>query len=28
VAQDTRFFPGGRFMGVDLAAWLEEKLGK
>lgn len=28
VAQDTRFIPGGRFMGVDLAAWLEEKLGK
>jgi hypothetical protein len=28
VAQGTRLLPGGRFMGVDLAAWLEEKLGK
>jgi hypothetical protein len=28
VAQGTRLFPGGRFMGVDLAAWLEENLGK
>jgi hypothetical protein len=28
VAPGTRLAPGTRFMGVDLAAWLEEKLGK
>jgi hypothetical protein len=28
VAPGTRLTLGTRFMGVDLAAWLEEKLGK
>jgi hypothetical protein len=28
VTQGTRLVPGRFYMGVDLAAWLEEKLGK